>query len=147
MKAHHDEWRQDMSAQPDKLSTADMVAAGQRPPDAESGQDMPSNVRRLERPQGEQRAEGPGALLDTPESADLRRQWESIQIGFVDQPRRAVEEADGLVAQTMKRVAEVFANERSQLERQWSEGQDVSTEELRVALTRYRAFFDRLLAA
>jgi hypothetical protein len=46
----------------------------------------------------------------------------------------------------MKRVAEVFADERAQLERQWSEGQNVSTEDLRVALTRYRSFFDRLLS-
>ena len=56
-----------------------------------------------------------------------------------------MEEADSLVAQTMKRVAEIFAQERSSLEQQWSRGEDVSTEDLRVALKRYRSFFDRLL--
>ena len=135
-----------MSAQPEKLSTADMVSAGQqRPPDLpDAGPETPPNVRRMSRP-GAPPVQKPMTLLDTPESTELRHQWEAIQSGFVDEPRRAVEDADSLVAQTMKRVAEVFANERSQLERQWSEGQDVSTEDLRVALTRYRAFFDRLL--
>jgi hypothetical protein len=80
------------------------------------------------------------------EAADLRHSWESIQAGFVDEPRRAVEGADHLVAATMKRLAEMFAQERSRLESQWDRGDDVSTEELRVALQRYRAFFGRLLA-
>jgi hypothetical protein len=80
------------------------------------------------------------------EAADLRRSWESIQAGFVDEPRRAVEDADHLVAETMKRLAEMFAQERSRLESQWSRGDDVSTEDLRLALQRYRAFFGRLLA-
>src|SRR5215831_9764878 len=76
-----------------------------------------------------------------------RQRWDTIQTGFVDEPRRAVQDADGLVAQTMKRVAEVFAQERSTLEKQWTHGENVSTEDLRVALKRYRSFFDRLLAA
>jgi len=80
------------------------------------------------------------------EAADLRQSWASVQAGFVDQPRRAVEDADHLVAATMKRLAEMFADERSRLEAQWARGDDVSTEELRVALQRYRAFFGRLLA-
>jgi len=79
------------------------------------------------------------------EAADLRRSWEGVQAGFVDEPRRAVEDADHLVAATMKRLAEMFAQERSHLESQWDRGDDVSTEDLRVALQRYRAFFARLL--
>jgi hypothetical protein len=63
----------------------------------------------------------------------------------VDEPRRAVERADELVAQVIKRLAESFAQERSKLEGQWGRGDNVSTEDLRVALQRYRAFFDRLL--
>ena len=136
----------------DKLSTADMVSAGQSTPrDDEStrpGQPAP-NVRRLERrAAGEPAAasERPKALLADNESADLRARWGDIQVGFVDEPRRAVQDADSLVAQTMKRLAEVFADERGTLERQWSKGEDVSTEDLRVALTRYRSFFDRLLS-
>ena len=57
-----------------------------------------------------------------------------------------MEQADGLVASAMKRLAEVFADERSQLEKQWDRGEGVSAENLRVALQRYRAFFDRLLS-
>ena len=69
-----------------------------------------------------------------------------VQTAFVDEPRRAVEQADGLVAAAMKRLAEVFAEERSGLEKQWDRGDNVSTEDLRVALQRYRSFFHRLLA-
>ena len=65
----------------------------------------------------------------------------------MDEPRRAVEEADELVAQVMKRLAEGFAGERERLEQQWGRGEDISTEDLRVALQRYRAFFQRLLSA
>ena len=72
--------------------------------------------------------------------------WDSIQTGFVDEPRKAVEQADNLVASAMKRLAEVFAEERSKLEKQWDRGDNVSTEDLRVALQRYRTFFQRLLS-
>ena len=65
----------------------------------------------------------------------------------MDEPRRAVEEADELVAQLMQRLAEGFAAERERLEQQWGRGEDISTEDLRVALQRYRAFFQRLLSA
>ena len=78
---------------------------------------------------------------------ELRVRWSSVQAGFVDEPRRAVEEADNLVASVMKRLAEGFANERANLEKQWDRGDSVSTEDLRVALQRYRSFFDRLLKA
>jgi hypothetical protein len=51
-----------------------------------------------------------------------------------------------LVASTIQRLAEGFAEARAKLETQWARGGDVSTEDLRVALRRYRSFFDRLLA-
>ena len=86
-------------------------------------------------------------LLDTADSGELRERWGDIQTGFVDEPRRAVEEADALVAELMQRLAESFSRERQTLEEQWDRGDDVSTEDLRVALQRYRSFFDRLLAA
>ena len=85
-------------------------------------------------------------LLAAGEADGLRDRWSSIQAGFVDEPRRAVEQADGLVAEAMKRLAEMFAQERSNLEQQWDRGGDVSTEDLRQALQRYRSFFTRLLA-
>jgi hypothetical protein len=79
------------------------------------------------------------------EATRLQARWDTIQVGFVDEPRKAVEDADALVAATMQRLAEMFADERARLEGQWARGDDVSTEDLRVALRRYRAFFGRLL--
>ena len=76
-----------------------------------------------------------------------RTRWQEIQASFVDQPRDAVAEADALVADLMQRLAASFSHERERLEGHWDRGDDVSTEDLRVALTRYRSFFDRLLAA
>jgi hypothetical protein len=87
----------------------------------------------------------PMPLFSEPEMGDFRAQWSKLQTGFVDEPRRTVEEADKLVAAVMQRLADGFANERSALEKQWDRGDNVSTEDLRVALQRYRSFFDRLL--
>ena len=85
------------------------------------------------------------ALFPENDSRDFHKRWTDIQTGFVDEPRRAVERADELVAEVIKRLADSFAQERSRLEGQWGRGDNVSTEDLRVALQRYRAFFDRLL--
>jgi hypothetical protein len=84
-------------------------------------------------------------LLPQDQAERYRNEWQRIQAGFVDEPRRSVEEADRLVADLMQRLAAVFSDEREQLEKQWDSGDDVSTEDLRVGLTRYRSFFDRLL--
>ena len=86
------------------------------------------------------------ALFAASEASELRARWDSIQVGFVDEPRKAVQEADALVSATIKRLSEVFANERQNLERQWDRNENVSTEDFRVALRRYRSFFSRLLA-
>lgn len=87
-----------------------------------------------------------GPLFSPQEAGDLRSKWDAIQRGFVDEPRRAVQEADSLVATAMKNLAEQFASQRSTLEGQWDRGGDVSTEDLRLVLRRYRAFFGRLLS-
>jgi hypothetical protein len=86
-------------------------------------------------------------LLEEEATVDVRSRWERIQGGFVDEPRRAVEEADTLVAELMQQLADSFAKEREGLEGQWDRGDEVSTEDLRIALQRYRSFFDRLLSA
>jgi hypothetical protein len=80
------------------------------------------------------------------DAQDFRSRWEKIQIGFVDEPRKAVEQADELVAGAIKRLAEVFAAERQKLESEWDKTDNISTEDLRIALRRYRSFFDRLLS-
>jgi hypothetical protein len=105
-------------------------------------------------PDGERPQPAPSRAADTPmvtlleEAAaqSLRARWLDVQTGFVDEPRQAVEQADTLVAEVMQHLAQNFASARSQLEQQWSGGGDVSTEDLRQALRRYRTFFDRLLA-
>ncbi len=86
------------------------------------------------------------ALFAPTESSDLRARWDSIQVGFVDEPRKSVQEADALVSETMKRLAEIFSDERQKLEQQWDRSEDISTEDFRLALRRYRSFFARLLA-
>jgi hypothetical protein len=80
------------------------------------------------------------------DSDAFQSRWEEIQVRFVDEPRGAVEDADALVATVMQRLAEGFAQERERLEAQWGRGEDISTEDLRVALQRYRSFFQRLLS-
>ena len=76
-------------------------------------------------------ASEPMPLFSESEMGDFRSQWSKIQTGFVDEPRRTVEDADKLVAAVMQRLAEGFANERSGLEKQWDRGDNVSTEDLR----------------
>jgi hypothetical protein len=92
-------------------------------------------------------ASGNGApLLSAQLSTTFQERWEEVQTRFVDEPRGAVEDADGLVANLMQQLAEGFAQERERLEAQWGRGEDISTEDLRVALQRYRSFFQRLLS-
>lgn len=85
-------------------------------------------------------------LFSSDEAKSFRARWDAVQVGFVDEPRQAVEQADALVAKALNRLAEVFEEERARLGGQWDRGHDVSTEDLRLALKRYRAFFGRLLS-
>jgi len=88
---------------------------------------------------------GDSALLADNDAREFERRWQDVQVGFVDEPQRCVQEADGLVAEVMQRLADGFARERKDLEAQWASGGEASTEDLRVALQRYRSFFNRLL--
>jgi hypothetical protein len=106
------------------LSTADSVAV--RMAKAAGGQNLP--------------------LFAPYDTQDFRSRWEKVQIGFVDEPRTAVAQADELVASAIKRLAEIFDSERQKLETEWDKTDNISTEDLRVALRRYRSFFDRLLS-
>ena len=88
----------------------------------------------------------PRPLLFHPEDASrMKSTWSDIQAGFVDEPREAVRRADALVSDVMNRLADVFGRERAALEQQWDRGDQVTTEDLRVTLQRYRAFLDHLL--
>jgi hypothetical protein len=112
--------------------------------------DAPSAMRPRDGTAGTSSASASGRetpLFGGDESETFRQRWTEIQTGFVDEPRRAVEQADGLVAQVIQRLTQVFADERGKLEQQWDTGGDAETEDLRMALQRYRSFFERLLAA
>jgi hypothetical protein len=86
------------------------------------------------------------ALFQRDELAGYRTRWSGVQTGFVDEPRRAVAEADALVSELTTRLTQSFAEERRQLEARWDKKENISTEDLRQAMHRYRAFFERLLA-
>ena len=99
-------------------------------------------------------ASGPAAdqepltqLMGADEHAGFVARWQEIQAGFVDEPKKAVQDADALVTDLMRRLAETLASERDQLESRMGAGGDVSTEDLRQGLRRYRSLFERLLAA
>ena len=87
------------------------------------------------------------SLLEDGELQNITMRWKDIQAEFVDEPEQAVQEADALVAELMQRLAAMFANERAGLEKRLAGDQQVSTEDLRQGLRRYRSFFERLLAA
>lgn len=136
-----------------EITTADL-AKGKAPASETRGPQMVTSTQQEEwalsnagsASTGQATSDGSTSLFSGSELETLRTRWKEIQTAFVDEPRRAVEQADGLVASAMKRLAEVFSEERSRLEKQWDRGDNVSTEDLRVALQRYRSFFDRLLS-
>jgi hypothetical protein len=128
------------------LTTADPASAGDKAsgPTAVQEAQTPSGPSLAPQPADEPTA--PASLFPTEDAESLRKGWGDVQAGFVDDPRRAVEQADSLVAGVIKRLTDSFAGERSKLEGQWSRGEDVSTEDLRLALQRYRSLLDRLLS-
>ncbi|HWB33555.1 MAG TPA: hypothetical protein VG714_10295 [Acidobacteriaceae bacterium] len=85
-------------------------------------------------------------LFPEDELHNFRARWDQVQTSFVDEPRKAVEQADNLVASVVKRIAEQFAAERDKLEGRWDKGDQVNTEDLRQIFRSYRSFFDRLLS-
>lgn len=123
-------------------SREEAVRPGDRNPDKSSIREMPGTA--IQEMPG---TAGSASLLSEAELADMRSRWSGIQAGFVDEPRRSVEQADQLVASAIQKLAEGFARERASLESQWESGNNVSTEDLRLALQRYRSFFGRLLNA
>jgi hypothetical protein len=118
-----------------------------------AGADAPGTDRRegspdqsrAQDPAGGAGGEQAAALLPDDAAGDFERRWHALQVSFVDEPQRCVQDADALVGEVMQRITDVFAEERRNLETQWSGGGEASTEDLRVALQRYRSFFNRLL--
>lgn len=139
-----------------ELTTADLAGAKNSaeisPTEVDAGRMKPVRSDRsrtetdVNEEQGTRAVTETTALFPDDQLRDLQARWNDIQTGFVDEPRSAVERADGLVASTMQQLAEAFSKERSKLEQQWDRGDNISTEDLRVAFQRYRSFFRRLLS-
>jgi|SRR5579862_2662082 len=159
-----DEIRDDRVSSHEELTTEDLARAAQKrtlrfPQESQPSADqVPPDSRAEYKADAARTVAGPsgtaartkveeelGPLFPAEEANNLRSRWDSVQVRFVDEPREAVEEADVLIAATMKRLAEIFADERQKLERQWDRGDNVTTEDLRQGLRRYRSFFSRLL--
>lgn len=99
------------------------------------------------RPEGRETEEDHStSLLEDVDADELRRRWDQLQGRFVDDPQQAVAEADSLVDEVIRKTTDRLASHRSSLEDQWARGEEATTEDLRQALQRYRAFFQRMLA-
>ena len=132
-----------------RLTTDELAAAGARR--REQGTDTIAHPAEERRTEGQSGESGAGEselspLFSNDEESDFRNRWKDIQTGFVDEPRQSVEQADELIARLLQRLAESFSEQRSHLEQQWEKSKSASTENLRLALRRYRSFFDRLLS-
>jgi hypothetical protein len=119
-----------------ELTTADPAAANAPGPNI-APHDKPASMS--------QETDVAVAMYSEEQLRDFRVRWDQIQAAFVDEPRGAVERADGLVADAISTLADGFAKTRGALEEQWKRGDQVSTEDLRQALMHYRSFFTRLL--
>jgi transcriptional regulator with XRE-family HTH domain len=151
---------------PERLTTADLAKANRLtdasqseieegrakpvPSDETRQRSAPAEVSAIDAPPNPRRSPPTPAeatpLFPDDQLRDLQARWDDIQTGFVDEPRSAVERADSLVAHAMQQLAEAFSRERAKLEHHWDSGENISTEDLRVAFQRYRSFFRRLLS-
>ncbi|MBE1496457.1 hypothetical protein H4696_003557 [Amycolatopsis lexingtonensis] len=131
------EFREPGTGQDHGLSTADLASAGSDTAGsgtADSGTAPAESGGDVETP----------PLIDEEKVTGFRDRWQNVQTGFVDDPKQAVRQADELVAAVISALATTFAEHKSDLEAQWQQGEP-ATEELRIALRRYRSFFDQLL--
>jgi hypothetical protein len=138
-----------MNEEPEKknLTTADLVAAAEIPAaQREVNRDRKEPVIQNQNPDVRSEEEQLAPLFLPDMAKDFRSRWDAVQRSFVDDPRQAVRQADELVAQVMKSLAETFSNERAKLEAQVDQTDKASTENLRLGLRRYRSFFERLLS-
>ena len=123
--------------QPRPLTTADVAASADR----REGVQRPEEESPTRSSSAQQEEGGLAPLFEQRAAQEYRTRWNMVQQGFVDDPPRAVRQGDELVAQVIKNLAETFAKQRATLE-----GEQGSTEDLRLALRRYRSFFERLLS-
>jgi hypothetical protein len=90
-------------------------------------------------------SDGSKAFFSPNEADGFRARWESIQVGFVDDPRTSVQSAAQLIGDAMKRLSEEVATERRKFETSSRRENGKATEEMRLLLRRYRSFFKHLM--
>lgn len=137
-------------AQPAPLTGETPGAASEAeamPPAASSVSREPESAAATAGASGTSTREDVPELLTAEDEAGFRTRWQEIQNRFVDDPREAVHDADGLVADVMQTLAATFSQHKQDLEGQWSQGVEADTEDLRLALRKYRSFFNRLLSS
>ena len=119
-------------------SVDDGVVAG---PDQDAGEvDEPAAGRGAAGSDGE-------PYLSPVQVADLQRRWGAVQAGFVDDPRRAVEGADDIVAEVVGALQAAIDDRRRELAEPWRDHADASTDALLVAFQSYRSVFERVLSS
>jgi hypothetical protein len=128
------------------LSTSDLAVAVNEPTARRAVNRNVASEIRADRPDSLTHQEQLAPLFVPEVANDFRTRWNAVQSSFVDDPGQAVRKGDELVAQVMKSLAESFAHERARIEGQMNANESLSTEALRLALQRYRSFFERLLA-
>lgn len=82
-------------------------------------------------------------LIDSESLSALRSEWDAIQVLFVDDPRNAVVRADELLVRAFTVISNAIARDRSEIHERWSH--DATTEDLRIAMQRYRWHLRSLL--
>lgn len=137
---------------PDVPDRTDSVQSEQASPEGNVRGDLADARESLPDNSSEDRPATPGeldgehsALIESSDSTRFRNRWHDVQAAFVDDPQRAVSDADRLVAELMQTLAATFAERKQALEDQWQKGHEAETEDLRLALRGYRSFFDQLL--
>lgn len=144
-----------MTTHDEQVDTTTQARADQQPsapsdPDASATQPAPNTATDESTPpssSAEAETSTDMKLFAGGDLSSLRSRWDDVQASFVDDPKDCVQKADALVADVVQQLTAGFSEARARLESQWARGEDASTEDLRQALKRYRAFFERLLAA
>lgn len=150
--------RQMSTAQPDQMPSAEPQqqmpparterTSSEQPvePAPSAAEDQARDTGTPAAPADDQAIDDNTLLFADEHRSGLRSRWDEVQAAFVDDPKQCVQKADNLVAEVVEQLTASFADTRSRLEAQWARGEDASTEDLRLALKRYRDFFQRLLS-
>lgn len=122
--------------QPGPAVTPEQSAGTSQP--SQSGQSTPADG-------GTPAADGQDTVLAPETSRRLRERWRAVQAEFVDDPRRAVEDADRLLSEAAGAFASGLEERRRALTSGWEQDGHGETEQLRLTMHHYRALVDAVL--